>query len=377
MTKSFALSSLSIALVALAGSANAVEFKAGDTTVTVGGIVNTYFTYSDCSGNQAISGIALGTEGFGCGGNDSSVQIGNGLLPNYLNVGMKTTQAGIDIGATIGIGSAVGTNSQIGNNNNVDVRQGFATFGTASAGTIKFGRDYGYFGKNAILSDMTLLGVGIADRATQNGGVSLGHIGAGYTYLGTYGMIAYTTPNLSGFSGTFALVNPVDDGGPADDSPQIQLLGEFKLSSGKVWAAFKHQKFRAAGATPSFETQGYEVGGSYTIAGLNLLANFQGGDALGILADGDSGDVEQTNFLLQGTYNVTPAAKVGLSYGESKLDDGAGTGLEKNSNLTAGVYYSLTPALTLVGEISQTESEAFNGNKAKLKGYSLGAFLFF
>lgn len=373
MTKSFALSSLSIALVALAGSANAVDFKAGDTTVTVGGIVNTYFTYSDCSG--ADIGLAGAT--IGCGGNSSSVQIGNGLLPNYLNVGMKTTQAGIDIGATIGIGSAAATNSQIGNNSAVDVRQGFATFGTASAGTIKFGRDYGYFGKNAILSDMTLLGVGIADRATQNGRVSLGHIGAGYTYLGTYGMISYTTPNLGGLSVTVGLMNPVDDGGPADDSPQFQLLGEYKYGAGKVWAAFKHQKFQAGINPTSFETQGYEFGGTFSIAGLNLLGNYQGGDGLGVLADGDSGDVEHANYLLQATYNVTPAAKIGVSWGESKIKDGSGADFEKNTNLTAGVYYSLTPSLTLVGEISQTESEAFNGTEGKLKGYSIGAILFF
>ena len=372
MMKSFTLSSLSIALVALAGSANAVEFKAGDTTVTVGGIVNTYLTQSDCSGSTAITGIALGTRAFGCGGENSSLQIGNGLLPNYLNVGMKTTQAGIDISATIGIGSAAATNSQIANNNNVDVRQGFATFGTASFGTIKFGRDYGYFGKNAILSDMTLLGVGIADRATQNGRVSLGHIGAGYTYLGTYGMISYTTPNLSGFSLTLGLLNPVDDGGPADDSPQFQALLEYKFGSGKVWGAVKQQDFRN-----NVETEGFEIGGSIAFGGLNLLGNYQTGDALGILADGDSGDVEQDNYLIQATYNVTPAVKIGLSYGENKLKDGIGFGIEKNSNLTGGIYYSLTPSLTLVGEISETESEAFNGTKADLTGYSIGAILFF
>ena len=52
-------------------------------------------------------------------------------------------------------------------------------------GTFKLGRDYGVFGANAILNDMTLLGAGAPTQATQRGRVTLGHIGAGYTYLRT------------------------------------------------------------------------------------------------------------------------------------------------------------------------------------------------
>ena len=39
-------------------------------------------------------------------------------------------------------------------------RQAFITFGDASWGSVKVGKDLGIFAGDAILSDMTLLGVG-------------------------------------------------------------------------------------------------------------------------------------------------------------------------------------------------------------------------
>ncbi len=48
-----------------------------------------------------------------------------------------------------------------------------------------------------------------------------------------------------------------------------------------------------------------------------------------------------------------------------------------NSNITGGLYYSLTKALTLTAELSQTRSKDFVGDSAKVKAASIGAFLFF
>ena len=48
-------------------------------------------------------------------------------------------------------------------------RQAFLTFGDASWGTVKLGKDIGIFASDAILNDMTLLGVG---GGFNNSGVS-------------------------------------------------------------------------------------------------------------------------------------------------------------------------------------------------------------
>jgi hypothetical protein len=55
------------ALSACVQPALAVDIKAGDWTVSVGGIVNAYATVVDCSGGQP-GGLALGGQALGCGG---------------------------------------------------------------------------------------------------------------------------------------------------------------------------------------------------------------------------------------------------------------------------------------------------------------------
>ena len=76
------------------------------------------------------------------------------------------------------------------------------TFGDASWGTVKMGRDIGLFGKDAILDDMTLLGVGTAaagNAAPSN--TSLGRIGIGYIYTDWEPQITYTTAESHGIHG--------------------------------------------------------------------------------------------------------------------------------------------------------------------------------
>jgi predicted porin len=370
-------------LAALGTQAQAAGFKAGEWDLTVGGFINAYYTHTNCGGSQAVTGLALGAKALGCGGTDGRTVIGNGLLPNALITTAKTQQEGYDISATIMIGAAVSSGDSISNNNNVDVRQGFMTFGNADLGTFKLGRDYGLFGANAILSDMTLLGAGAPVNATQQNRVTLGHIGAGYTYLGHYGQIAYTTPSLGGVTATFGLYSPVKDWTGASNyiaknQPQVQAHVEGKVGDGKLWAGLKHQAFvNSTNNADSFNMNGYEVGGSYQFGAFGLLANFQTGKGIGVLADGDAANAKQRNALVQGTFQATPKVKLGLSWGQSKLKDGVGPALESNSNLTGGAYYGLTKSVTLVGELSRTESKPFSGDKARMNGVALGAILFF
>ncbi len=362
-----------------ATQASAADFKAGDWDLSVGGIINAFYTRTHCSGSQAVGGLALASQALGCGGQDGRTVIGNGLLPNALVTSVKGQQDGVDIGATLMIGAATASDDAIGNNSNVDVRQAFLTFGTKDAGTVKLGRDYGIFGQPAILNDMTLFGAGAPVAATQRNRVTLGHIGAGYTYLGTYGQASYTTPTMSGFSGTVALVSPVDTSGnvyTAHTSPQLQAAASFAFDGGKVWAGVKSQKFEGP-ESDGFTMNGVELGGSFSVAGFGLLANAQTGKGLGVLSDGDSGPRNQTNLFVQGSYQATPKLKLGVNWGESRLRDGTGTDLHSNSNLTAGLYFGLTKNLTLTAELSHTQSKDVAGDTAKLDGVAAGAILFF
>lgn len=379
------------ALAACMQPALAVDIKAGDWTVAVGGNVNAYYTFVDCEGGE-VGGLALGGQALGCGGKDSRTTVGNGLLPSGLVTSATTNQGGYDIKALIGIYVHTATDSAISPNNGVDVRQAFFTFGNATLGTFKLGRDYGIFGANAILNDMTLMGAGAPVQATQRGRVALGHIGAGYAYLGHYGQIAWTTPAIwTGFSVDIGLMSPVDDtpvvagsAYSADSTPQYQAQLTFKqtLAQGefKAWIGAKGQRLEPElPGTPDLTLRGVEAGVLFQAGPAGLLLNVQRGRGLGILSDADQGRVRTTHFLAQGTYKAMDKLKVGLSYGMSENDDNTvGTGgLESNRNLTVGAYYSLSSAITLVAEGGQTRSKGFGGGRDKMNGVSLGGIIFF
>lgn len=375
---------LLVALAACPLAAGATEFKGNDWTVDISGFVNAYYTTVSCSGEN-VGGTALAGRALGCGGQQNRTTIGNGLLPDALVSKFSTQQEGIDIAAQVAIMAHTATSDALSPNSGVDVRQAFFTLGTPDFGTVKLGRDYGIFSSNAILTDMTLIGVGAPIQATQRGRVSLGHIGAGYTYLGSYGQIVYTSPGSSGLSFTGGVFSPVDNTGVYDSrsAPQLQAQVSWSGDGFKGWVGAKAQRFYASassGAQPaSFTMAAAEVGASYTIGRFGLLGNVQAGRGIGILTDGDQGNAKGINYLLQGTFQLTPKLKLGLNGGLSRnRDDLAGNAdFKSNSNITGGAYYALTKSVTLSFELSQTRSKDFAGNTARMNGVSVGGFLFF
>ncbi|WP_228257807.1 porin [Pseudoxanthomonas winnipegensis] len=368
-------------LVAALPAAQAVEMTAGDWKIDVGGYINAYYTSVSC-GSQTVGGLALAGRALGCGGESSRTTIGNGLLPNALVTKFSTEQEGYQLGGTIGIMAHTATDSAIDANSGVDVRQAFFTIGNDRIGSFKLGRDYGVFGSNAILSDMTLMGVGAPVQATQRGRVSLGHIGAGYTYLGNYGQIAWTSPAAGGFSATVAVVSPVGNNGAyeAKSVPQVQAQLLWKNDNFRAWVGAKTQRFyNRLDEDDQFTMRGFEAGAAVTAGRFGGLVNVQTGTGLGILADGDQQDTKSTNWLAQGTFGLTDKVKLGANYGISRnRDQTPGTGgLKSNANATLGVYWQLTKAVTLALEGGRTRSEAFDGTTVDMNGGSVGGIIFF
>ena len=150
------------AVLALSASANAgIIIPAGDWTVDIGGNMNSFYTHkkTDLSGSATIGSTTYGGSGSLTDGNT----IGTGLLPSAFGVGAKTRQNDIDTAVQFSFftGSSSGTGAA-GGSNTLNIRQAFLTFGDKSWGQFKLGRDLGVFGSDAILSDMTLLGVGVS-----------------------------------------------------------------------------------------------------------------------------------------------------------------------------------------------------------------------
>ena len=95
-----------------------------------------------------------------------------------------------------------------------------------------------------------------------------------------------------------------------------------------------------------------------------------GTTGLFILPTSAAGDKRKSDGgYVQATYRVE-RLKLGLSYGISELklaDDerafqNTSDLLRRNSSAVAGVYYSLTKSITLVGEYIHTKADAWNGN---------------
>lgn len=390
------------ALLAAASSANAgISIPAGDWTLDIGGVVNAYYSYNkgESSANNASAATGALTFSENAAGEDAQTTITTGLLPNYLSVSGKTRQNDLDVGFTISIQPGASTKTSL-NSAGQENRQAFLTFGDASWGSIKLGRDLGIFASAAILNDMTLLGVGGAGQ-NRSGTTTLGGIGLGYLYADWKAQVSYTSPNWNGFSFQVGVMQPWDVTGSAVSNTSTSKPGfEGQVTyewagdvGGKVWAGAIYQKIEDIGATGQFgdETaRGFDIGATVNVAGFGLTGYYYDGKGLGttgFLANALSADGKRRDSdggYVQATYTIPGAGtKLGLAYGVSNLDDNAADAglnlVDSNERWTVGAYHPLTKHLNLVAEYNRMSSES---HKAGVKdadndNISLGAILFF
>lgn len=378
---------------------------AGDWTLDIGGVVNAYYTASSYSGDDGAGRVALGL-----GVDESSRNnITTGLLPNYLSVSGKTRQNDLDVGFTISINpGASTTQSGLQNNiNNQENRQAFLTFGDASWGSIKLGKDLGIYASDAILNDMTLLGVGGGAGSLAGNTTTLGRIGSGYMYADWKSQISYTSPNWNGFNFTAGLTQGFNavaapEGAGIVSAASTERSGggsayEGKASyswtgdiAGKVWISGIYQKVSGIVDAGADNATAFDIGTTVNVAGFGLTAYYGAGDGIGQtfqLRNGfdDQGKTRDSDqWYLQGTYTLPNiGTKLGASYGESTLDGNRIDGFSElqDSMWTIGAYHPITKHLNLVAEFSESERELDRRGNTSLDGkektISLGAILFF
>ena len=415
------------ALVAAATSANAgIVIPAGDWTLDIGGVVNAYYTHTSFSGDDATAGER---------GNGKSVaNITTGLLPNYLSVSGKTRQNDLDVAFTISINPGASTTHAGIQSAQQENRQAFLTFGDKSWGSIKLGKDLGIYASDAILNDMTLLGVGSAAGSLAGNTTTLGRIGRGFMYADWKSQVAYSSPNWNGFSFTAGLtqgwnaLNSLNSYsgyssvayayGTSTQRAGSQTAYEAKASyewagdvSGKVWASAITQKVEGLQYNPpgwnpgsdiaskSGRATAWDIGATVNVAGFGLTGYYGDGKGIGQTVqllngfDNRGKRRDSDNWYVQGTYTIPGVGtKLGISYGESTLDgtrgeknfDGNGsTGFSKleQSMWTVGAYHPITKHLNLVAEYSEAKDKTKwtddPNTDLKARTVSLGAILFF
>ena len=413
--------------------------RMGAWEVDFSGNVNAFATIGECDPQVEGTLVAGGLACLGNATDEDYTDVRDGLLPSWFNFtaatvtdsGIRTAvhlsfQPGTDTGVAGARDGALGQGS-------VNFRQVFLTFGTEQWGTIKLGRDLGVFGSDAILEDMTLLGVG--SGAYIDGHTTLGRIGVGYLYADWKAQVQYTSPNFNGFTFTAAIVDPwealslangsngqsyslVDPARQEDDQygfeAKINYSYEQGDTSARFWASYIRQDLDFTdGGTPGAgvgaEADGYDIGAKWAYAGFDVVGYYYDGEGIGttgFLLDGlDNSGVERDSdgFYIQGRYRMPTGTLLGVSYGESSLDEtaddrcrrgiGAPTGrtnaiaacaadpnyqlVDTNESVVVGLYHPIGEALNLVLEYTDTEAESHNGITNEEQTLAIGAIMFF
>jgi predicted porin len=409
------------ALLAAASSASAAGgIVAGDWTLDIGGVVNAYVTSTKAKTTKGSAGV-------------STNNITTGLLPNYLSVSGKTRQNDLDVAFTISIqpgasttqaGIQGGTDPGLGANGSQENRQAFLTFGDASWGSIKLGKDLGIYASDAILNDMTLLGVGNGAGYLAGNTTTTGRIGNGYQYADWKAQAAYSSPNFNGFQFTVGVTQAWNATGTyaSNDRGGKEPAFEGKASysfaadavTGKVWASALSQRVQGIGyrnavaavapvaysagstsevlgvvASPAVAgtnatARAYDIGATVSAAGFGLTGYYFDGKGTGgrlqfaNAFDSAGNKLNSDGYYVQTTYTLPGVnTKLGASYGESKVKAGTGVVSDESNMWTFGAYHPLTKHLNLVAEYSDEQTKSNNVQDSNSKTISAGAILFF
>ena len=457
-------------------AANAgIIIPAGDWTVDLSGNINTFYSNTNYTGaleassltaatpvgttittssvssvlavsavtvtsvTAAATGASLGARTAGGPLTSSANQVSTGLLPSAIGIGARTRQNDLDVAiqTTFFVGanaSGAGTGAFNSTNglNSINVRQAFLTFGDKSWGQIKMGRDLGVFGSDAILSDMTLLGVGVGAGGAGNS--TLGRIGSGYLYADWNGQIQYQSPNFNGFQVTGAIKEPVMNAANHNLGYDGKATFDFASNGvdGRIWVGGIYQKVSTAATAASTATtvtatgvtalssmtvistrvtaataaytkdaRAVEAGAKINFAGLGLVGYYYDGQNIGtsivsnasplsglnLGASSGSADQDVRGGYVQASYKLPVGTKIGASWGQSEIKANADTLAAmgssadyKNESWIVGAYHPLTKHLNLVGEYTDTKYENiqnFSGYDGHARTAALGAILFF
>ena len=393
--------------------------RMGAWEVDFSGNVNAFVMNGDCQvkrGDGVAGGLACYNDT-----DDDYNDVRSGLLPSWLNFSAATMtdggwrtavhisfQPGINTEGplTTGLDGALGQSS-------VNFRQTFLTLSRDNFGTLKIGRDLGVYGSDAILNDMTLLGVG-SGASNPHGHTTLGRIGVGYLYADWKAQLQYTTPDFNGLTFTGALVQPwgagafagptyslrnVDRGGQEKDTfgfeGKVNYNTAMENGSLGLWASFIYQEVdikATAGGNDSVssEVEGFDIGTKVAFGDFDFVGYYYDGEGIGTTSflldglDADGNQRDSDGYYLQARYRIPTGTLLGVSIGESNLDETAWDRAQANRSLVEtneswiiGAYHPVGEALNLVVEYTETEAEAHNGNKNEEESLAIGAIMFF
>jgi hypothetical protein len=368
---------------------------------TFAGNVNAFLLYDDVNdagvdplGGKGAAGIRTGLlpafAVFDAKGKEGSTDLGVhfGFAPQ-IQCGYNAPAAG---GAATG-GASVGGQGHDCFGAQIDMRQVYLTVG-GSWGQILAGRELGLFGRQNILNDQTLFGVGATGGAAGQG-TTLGRIGFGYIYPQFKAQMTYSSSPGRPFNFSIGLFQPAQN--PpflTVQIPRVEAEGVWTSGNNKVWVGATAQTNKTDETTGVSET-GFAWGGTggvrvgspmfsvtgtaYYGKGLGNILMFLGG-ATGTGAGGS--DDLRKSLGGYGQVTVTPAnSKVTIagSWGISQLENANSEPDFKTKNWLAsgGIYFQATKSLKVVGEFNYAVTDTGAPEDIKEIAPAFGLMLFF
>ena len=426
----------------LSTTANAVVVVGGDNgwEVSFDGNINAFYTVTDYDDGFTSLGLQVpGSPGANAPDIDVS-RVTSGFLPAFFSFNVKSpTVNGLTATGRFSFAPAIqnanaknqtygaglpGGGSQGIQGSSIDMREVVINV-DGDFGTFSAGRTLSIFGRQAILKDQTLFGVGAPNKT--NGSVTAGRIGRGYTYPNFNARFSYKTPNLNGFQVEVGLYDPsveqlgglhgrggTSGAGILDETDTPRFEGEltytttFDNGSFQVWmdGLWQDIESSATGASQDVTVSGFGAGADIKLGGWNVLGYYYTGEGLGRSLQFVGGtrcdatgntcqEADNDGYYVQGSYTFNGKTKIATSYGESNeegfsADATAGLGATPDVELnmwTIGVYHDVNSWLRLIAEYSNLENDYGNaaagagfgglqGFKSEADVFSLGTFLF-
>jgi hypothetical protein len=369
---------------------------------TFSGNAHAFFTYE----NPEEGGGTVSPGTLAPAGGDGASRIRTGLLPAFAVFDAKGREGNTDIGVHFGFAPEVQCAAAVHDcfGAQIDMRQVYMTVG-GSWGQLLVGRELGLFGRQNILTDQTLFGVGgTGGSAPGTGaGTTLGRIGLGYIYPQFKAQMTYSTATGRPLQLSVGLFEAAANGPYiTNELPRIEAEAVWSQSNTKLWLGGLLQNtstpspadesvtawgtsggVRWGGTQFSITGSGYYgmgLGTTFLFNGLGVTPTGAPGGAVG--GTGGSDDL-RTSYGFIGQLTFTPAASkmtFAGSYGSSFLEaaDNEADFKTENTLASGGLYYQATKSLKIVGEanyyFSKDDDDATETNKSFAPAFGLMVF---
>jgi hypothetical protein len=388
------------------GAANAAEAQltmqmSNGWAFTFSGNVNAFMIYQ--TSKAAGGGPTLSKD----------LSFGTGLLPAFAVFDAKGKEDNVDLGVHFGFAPQIETGGHFSSffgsqaaGAQIDMRQVYLTAG-GSWGSLLIGKELGLYQRGNILTDMTLLGVGVGGGAR---GTALGRIGYGYLYTDFRPQLTYTTPSGRPASLSIGLFEGIADAQYGVlELPRVEAEFSYNTKFGEnsnfklfLNGAAQTAKNGVSGSTESLTSTGGGAGitvdvSGFAITGSGFFAKGMGslfmGDAFAgedrLPSDGvDVAGDGRNSFGYIGQVMYSPASSkfgIGGSFGENHLKrtdadeaaDGTDSEILKRRAIVGQLVYKWSKSLRWVAEYGHIDGYADGVKATKGDQGSLGMMLFF